>query len=399
MGALRYCSLVRDLGVGRFAREGPELKKIYDKRHNQTIFLANPTGKPEIVLIFPITRNVENSSEKWRTVLEFIENSEINTLLVIDKTEQSSATDYFMNHFEIKNKCLFILPRSIKDTLFDTVGEIVLDKNMWIIQLHDDDHWSGKINLPDSPTPETVYFSEFYLYSKTKGSVKIDDYSMPNRIVFSLVPSMIWNKFARLVQDQKYHVAGSFDFILKMMAQLVCKFEYQPGFQYYWKDDNWDTKKNAIAHLTRLAESDGWEDWSCPEIANFNRSIDSLASLNYLKDLLNPTEIKKEIGQFIRGISPSYKKRLKYAIYISILYGIVEVRKLSYRVRGEIDLTSLRIQKQLSLYQFIVKTWRIESIENTIDIINYIESLGGFGKLQDRFQFWEQALEELNKEF
>ena len=160
------------------------MKKIYDKRHNQTIFLANPTGKPEIVLIFPITRNVENSSEKWRTVLEFIENSEINTLLVIDKTEQSSATDYFMNHFEIKNKCLFILPRSIKDTLFDTVGEIVLDKNMWIIQLHDDDHWSGKINLPDSPTPETVYFSEFYLYSKTKGSVKLTIIQCPTELCF-----------------------------------------------------------------------------------------------------------------------------------------------------------------------------------------------------------------------
>ena len=134
------------------------MKKIYDKRKDQTIFLENSTGTPEIVLIFPITRDFESSSEKWRLVLEFIEDSEISALVVIDKTEQASARDYFMNHFKIKDKRLFVLPRSIEDTLFDTVGEINLDKNMWIIQLHDDDHWNGKITLPKSPTPETVYF-------------------------------------------------------------------------------------------------------------------------------------------------------------------------------------------------------------------------------------------------
>lgn len=398
MDALRYCSLDRDLGVGRFARKGPELKKLYDKHKDRTIFLENSSGKPEIVLIFPITRDFENSSEKWRIVLDFIEESEISALVVIDKTEQGSATDYFMNHFEIKNKRLLVLPRSIQETLFDTVGEILLDENMWIIQLHDDDHWSGKITLPDSPTPETVYFSEFYLYSDTKSSVKIDDYSMPNRIVFSLVPTMIWNKFSSLVQDQKYHVAGSFDFTLNLMAQLTCKFKYQPGFKYYWKDDNWDTSKNAIAHLTRLAESDGWEDWSSPEIANLNRSIDSLASLIYLKDLLNPAEIKKEILQLIRGLSPSYKKRLKYGIYILAIYTIVGFSKLTFKASRAIDLRSLRLQKRLGLYQLIVKTWNVVSIENVINLIVYMESVGELEKLQVRFQFWKQALEELNKD-
>ena len=374
------------------------MKKIYDKRKDQTIFLENSTGTPEIVLIFPITRDFESSSEKWRLVLEFIEDSEISALVVIDKTEQASARDYFMNHFKIKDKRLFVLPRSIEDTLFDTVGEINLDKNMWIIQLHDDDHWNGKITLPKSPIPETVYFSEFYLYSDKKSSVKIDNYSMPNRIVFSLVPTMIWNKFSSLVQDQKYHVAGSFDFTLNLMAQLTCKFEYQPGFKYYWKDDNWDTLKNAIAHLTRLAESDGWEDWSSPEIANFNRSIDSMASLNYLKDFLNPAEIKKEILQLIRGLSPSYKKRLKYGIYILVIFTIVEFSKLNFMASRAIDLRSLRLQKRLRLYQLIVKTWNMASIENVINLIVYIESLGEFEKLQVRFQFWKQALEELNKD-
>jgi hypothetical protein len=165
-------------------------------------------------------------------VLELVENSEISTLLVIDKTERGSATDYFMNHFELQNKALYILQRTIRDTLFDSVGEITLDDNMWIIQVHDDDRWSGKISLPDDPIPGVVYFSNFYLHSESRGAIEITDYSMPNQIVFSLVPSIIWNKFSKIVQDQKYHVAGSFDFILNLMAQLSCEFKYQPGFKY-----------------------------------------------------------------------------------------------------------------------------------------------------------------------
>jgi hypothetical protein len=380
-----------------YACKGLDLKEICDKIKDQTIFLENSTGKPEIVLVFPITRDVVKSSDTWMTVLAFVASSEISTLLIIDKTEQGSATDFFMDHFEIENKRLLVLPRSLKDTLFDTLGEIVLDENMWIIQLHDDDYWSGEITLPDCVGASTVYFSDYYLCFTTKGLNQIYDFSIPNRIVFSLVPAMIWNRFAQIVQDQNYHVAGSFDFTLNMMAQLVCKFEYRQGFKYYWKDDNWNTSKNAIAHLTRLAENDGWEGWSSPEIANFNRSIDNLASLKYLKDLLNPAEIEREIRQIIKGLSPSYRKRLKLGLYILVIYPIVKIQKLIFKVEGEINPNSRRLYKELSLHQLIVKTWHIQSIENIIDLIIYIESQGSFKKLHFRFQYWKQALSELNE--
>lgn len=375
------------------------MKTIYVKRENENLFLQNSTGKPEIVLIFPVTRDAERNIEKWGTVLKFVENSEINTLLVIDKTEQGSATEYFMSHFELENKALFVLPRNISDTLFDSVGEILIDKNMWIIQIHDDDRWSGRITLPDLPDPGTVYFSNFYLHSASQGIVQIADYSMPNRIVFSLVPSMIWNRFSKMVQNQKYHVAGSFDFTLNVMTQLTCKFKYQPGFEYFWKDDNWDTSKNSIGHLTRLAERDGWESWSSPEIANFNRSIDSLASINCIKDLLDTESIERKVGQIIHGLKPSYKKAIKYRILIPALKVLIAFRRL-FNSSGESNFQrSLKVQKQMNLYKFIVITWQIESIENTLDTIKYLESLEGFEKLQARFQFWRESLSELNGGF
>lgn len=373
------------------------MKTIYHKREDQPLLIQNPTGKPEIVLVFPITRDVEESPTQWKAVLEFAEESDITTLLVIDKTERRSATEYFMKYFILDDKNLIVLPRSIKDTLFDSVGEIVLDRNMWIIQVHDDDRWRGKITFPSAITAETVYSFGFYLQSETKDIVKIDDYSMPNRIVFSLVPTKIWNKFSKLVRDENYHVAGSFDFTLNRMAQLACKFEHHSGFEYFWKDDNWNTSKNATAHLTRLAESDGWKEWSSPEIANFNRSIDCLASLNYLKDMLSPTAIKCEINQLIKGFSPSTKRKIKYIVLNPILWAEIVFRKILPLKRGSNGQRLLKLQRQLNLYKFIEKTWHLQTIADLVDLIVYIESLNRFEKLHSRFEFWKLSLSELNE--
>ena len=373
------------------------MSRVFEKSTSDPLFIENLSGKPEIVLVFPITRDGVGSLEKWQTVLEFVENSEISVLLVIDKTDLRSATEYFIKNFTFSDKELHVLPRNIIDTLFDTVGEIVLDKNMWIMQVHDDDYWHGKISLPNPTSPGTVYSFDFFLHSETHGIVQMDDYFMPNQIVFSLVPSIIWNRFSQLVRDQNYHVAGSFDFILNRLAQLSCKFEHKQGFQYYWKDDNWKTPKEAIVHLTKLAERDGWREWSSPEIANLNRSIDCLASLNYIQDLLNPEVIENEIKKLLVELQPTTKRRFKYMFVNPILQLEIKFRAFSVLVTGSEDQRILSLQKRLSLYKFIKSTWKIESLKDLIGLIEFLASLNRFNDLRWRFQFWRLSLSELDR--
>ena len=372
------------------------MKAIYLKRENQTLFLHNISGRPEIVLIFPITRSEQRSREKWRTILEFFGESEIKTLIVIDKTELASATDYFMSHFEFNKKQLFVLPRSIKDTLFDSVGEIVLDNNMWIFQLHDDDKWSGKITLPETPNLETVYYSDFYLSSESNRLTRFLNFSMPNRIVFSLVPSMIWNRFSKLIQDHNYHVPGSFDFTYNLMARLSCKFEYRAGFVYEWKDDNWNSAKSSKAHLTGLAERDGWKDWSSPEIANFNRSVDSLVALNYIDDFLSKDSLKSEIIQSLTTFQPSTGKRVKHVIVTALLIGRSLLQRGSFTILGKDMDTSIQ-ERKVNLHRFILKTWNIRTINGLINLLSKLESTNDFETLQARFAFWKLALNQLER--
>lgn len=372
------------------------MKAIYHKRENQNLFLQNKSGKAEIVLIFPITRSDQSSREKWRTIIEFFGESEIKTLIVIDKTELASAADYFMSHFEFNDKQLFVLPRSIKDTLFDSVGEIVLDNGMWIFQLHDDDNWSGQITLPESPNLDTVFYSDFYLSSESNGLTKFLNFSMPNRIVFSLVPSMLWNRFSKLIQDQNYHVPGSFDFTFNLMASLSCKFEYQTGFVYEWKDDNWNSARSSKAHLTGLAERDGWKEWSSPEIANFNRSVDSLVALNYINDFLSKDSLKSEIVRSLTTFQPSTGKRIKHVIVTALLLGKSLLQRGLFTILGK-DMDIGIQERKLNLHRFILKSWNVRTINDLIILISKLESANDFETLQARFTFWKLELNQLER--
>jgi hypothetical protein len=324
------------------------LKAICLKDEDQPLFLQNVSGRPEVVLVSPITRYDKSSRDKWRAVLEILEKSEVATLVVIDKTEEGRATDFFMNNFEYSDKQLFVLPRSIQDTLFDSVGEILLDKNMWIMQLHDDDNWKGKICLPVMADYKTVYYSDFYLFSNSKGLTRFLDFSLPNRIVFSLVPSVLWNRFSKLIQDQSYHVPGSFDFTYSLMARLSCKFEFLGGFNYEWNDNNWKSSKDSKSHLIGLAQKDGWGNWSSPEIAMFNRSVDSLVSLIYIIDFLSKESLDNEITRLIANFQPSKRKRLKLTFLIPILFGAGKLQKgFFYRMKRHIFFFFVRHPKYL----------------------------------------------------
>lgn len=97
----RKCNAIVSLNLLKVigTKEGLGLKTLHTKQPDQTIFVQNTSGKPEIVLIFPITRENERSLAKWKKVLEFVANSEISILIVVDKTKFGSATDYFLSLF------------------------------------------------------------------------------------------------------------------------------------------------------------------------------------------------------------------------------------------------------------------------------------------------------------
>jgi hypothetical protein len=364
------------------------------------VFIRNQSDTPEIVLIYPIIKSDQQSIANWQKLLAYFNDSSIKSLVVVDKTETKIAIDYFNQNFTHTNKYIYFMPRSPDDTLFDTVGEVVLDKNMWIIQIHDgDDEWTGDINPSILVDENTVYFSDYFRYSLKNSPVIQKDFSMPNRIVFSLVPTNLWNIFVRIIQDQKHHVAGSSDFTLNFMAKVFAKFQYFPGYSYYWNEENWISRRIATIHLKKLALADGWKSFSSPEIAIICRTIDCLVSLNYLKDIGDSKSMQRRSEELLASFKLSRIRIHMYNFEILRLTIVLRLRSCFYKSVGCNKMKLLDTQCQIDLFRFLKLSSESSSIQHVLNLIYKLQQRNEFQKLETRFIVWKRNLTELSNSF
>ena len=295
------------------------MKTIYVKGKDEKFFVQNISGNPAIVLIFPITRDGPGSLSKWESAMSFFNKSKIDTFIVIDKTNKGAATEYFIENFTYEDKNLYVLPRSINESHYETLGQITLDDNFWIMQLHDDDSWNGFITLPEVINLEASYFSNFFIVGKSKEIVEELGFTTPGRVNFTLVPSQTLNLFSKFIEDQNYHVAGSLDSTLNQMVQMSCKLLPISDFSYYYDNHNWETRKSSKRSLTKLAANDGWNNWVSIDIALFGRLLDNLASLYYVKDLVTQLKIKIVYRALMGQFKPRLRRRILLNFEIFVL--------------------------------------------------------------------------------
>ena len=364
--------------------------RIISPRRSGDVFIKNlHSNSPDIVVVAPITIVDDNSKIRWQAILDFAQKSALKYLVVIDKTPNRSATEFFLQKEQFRIDYLVILQRSELDTLFDSLGEIKLDRNLWIVQLHDDDTWDGLLSLPENPEVKTVYFSNYFVAKPNGRTQKIDTFDYPNRIVFSLVPSVVWNIFSKMIENQNFHVAGSFDYTLLSLAKYTCNFVYTPGFSYYWHNDNWETRQKARIHLTRLATHDGWGDWASPEIANFNRTLDSFTALASSISYLSNNQLNAEINRLLFQFKSTLRNRIKIILEICITKA---VSKLSFNFFNFDQVINAKLGYKL----FLRRINKVSTITEVIREVEYLQRDFNFIELERRFEVWQLNLKKLD---
>ena len=372
------------------------LKKILRKEESSRIFLKNITGNPEIVLVMPVTRSEGWSTSKWEAAIEFVECSEIKTLILVDKTKDATATEYFLNNFNLPSRNLYILPRSISESHYESLGSIKLDKNLWLMQLHDDDEWTGHIKLPEKIDPAAAYYSRFFIKDKTKAFMEENDFSYPARINFVLTPAHIWNKFACIVEDQKFHVAGSMDSTLNLMVQLSCKFVPIPSFSYFYDNHNWASRRASRISLLKLTEKDGWSGWASIEIALLSRQLDNLSCLSYVAEFVEMDAMKTAYKSLMLRFKPRLRRKVRIRFEIFCLKVIIGSHVLTLNKRRAFPLIET-LNHKLSGAIFISKSWSIGQLPDVIELVRKLQIIDNLSPLQSRFQFWQDSLTKLDR--
>jgi len=371
------------------------MKIIIEKNYANNFFVENNSKEPKIVLIFPVTRNDYNSQFKWQSVIELVDESEIDSLIVIDKTSDSSATKYFLKNFDSASKNLYALPRSINELQFETLGEIKLDDNLWVMQLHDDDEWSGYLKLPEEVTHSGAYYSSFFIKNKSGKITKEESFSKPTRVQFVLIPSYVWNQFTLMIKDQGFYVASSLDGTLNQMAHLACAFIPIENFSYLYNNRNWEGQKSCRRSLIEVAKNAGWGHWASVDIALFNRLLDNLSSLVYVQGIAESKNIEATFLELISQFKPSIKRRV-YGVVVLAALRVLKILSKFVLTRALRTRLEYRINSRLSREIFMNSTKKIEDLTELNTFIKKLIDKKMFKILESRFIFWSNAISNLD---
>jgi len=365
------------------------LRYIYEENLPGEIFIRNTTRKKNLVVLLPVTRVGDMNIRNWERILQVIAKSEVMALVVLDKTPLAEATEFFSNYGNSINSDIYLVRRTPGEAIYDSQSVVTIDRDLWILQLHDDDEWGGVLSLPSDPKDFELFSPNFILVGKHGSEVQGWELSPPARINFTALPASVWNRFTLFIRTQGGHAAGSMDSTLNLMSRLICEYKALETFDYKYNNRHWENQKQAKGNLEKLAREDGWENLSSEEFQLLNRRIDALSALIFFHDLM-PGRIENERLTLIRDFKLSRKKRIhlrtRFLVYLIFKY-TVSVKLFRAENSDAIERQNF-IRNRINVDRLTLLSTKVRTQRDVMNLVKLIQASGEFPLLKKRFEFW-----------
>ena len=348
--------------------------KVLISSDNEKVIIKNSRKIPSVVLLLPVTRKDTTILETLNEVLKTVQNSHIQALVVIDKTDGAVAHEFFMSKAMDLKVDLYILLRDKSEAIFESQKYIRLEALQWIIQLHDDDKWEGRIQIPDNAKGNQVFLNDFFVEDQNKVQEPLDSNMPPARIVFSLIPTSVWNRFSDFIFAQGGKVAGSADSVLNLISQMSCDFHKLSDFKYIYSANNWGSNAKAARHLKSLAVQDHWGDLASVDIAVLNRNLDQISALNFFKDSI-PTNQAKEMKNILLS---SFTVSSQRKMYLFLNAWVFKIHRTQEKIQARKLLKVMRA------------SWGITSLTEVLNFLNFLSGHVESKSLLCRIEFWRK---------
>lgn len=366
------------------------MAQIFQKDDDSGVVIKNQFLGKNIVILFPMTREKAINHFRWSKLISTVNFSKVTALVLIDKTPSYQATDYFSQREKEILANLVIIQRPRNEPTHDSQSLIKLENGLWIIQIHDDDDWEGYLEIPQGTTENSIVRTDFFLVTGGK-SLKATDLNWPDcRSIFSLLPSIVWNRFANLISEQGGHVAGSIDSSLNLAVSLIEPKTSITAFKYFYDNRHWNSKKLSMQHLVRLTREDGWEEFATVEMSLVSRAIDGVVSLIFFSDLYSVKDFRNQIDKWISATKPHILRT--YIKKFEILFLVLGINLL--KLGTPYKLTSLKVfcSNSILYRRIIVSAWDAKKIEDYLEVVELLHGLPSLPLLQSRFNFWQREL-------
>ena len=367
---------------------------IFQFDQSVNVRITNFNQTPSIVVMLPITRTSTKARANWFKILKILENSEVSSLIILDKTLNAEASSYFKDFFKFEHINLYIVRRPPNEPIYDSQGYVSLDTGLWILQLHDDDEWDGSLSIPKNAQKFELFSTNFYFLDSAVGKSSAWENSPPARINFTLIPSLVWNKFVEFIESQGGHVAGSVDSTLNLVSRLICKHQHLSMFSYTYDNRHWQNRKVASKNLIKLAKQDGWLRLASVEIQLLNRNIDNLVAVRFFENLIPSSKIENAISDSLKNFKPNLKRKFLTLLNQQI-FSILEILAHLFgaaKISSTNEKLLSKIEARLTLHKLVRRSWEITNEAGLVEFIQNLKESLDSPLLADRFAFWEATL-------
>jgi hypothetical protein len=246
------------------------------------------------------------------------------------------------------------------------------------------------LEIPPGTNENSIVRTDFSLVSSGK-KTKVTDPNWPDcRSIFSLLPSIVWNRFANLISDQGGHVAGSIDSSLNIVVSLIEPKHKITEFHYLYDNRHWDSRKLSKQHLIRLTKEDGWGDFATIEMSLVSRVIDGIAGLIYFSDLYSDKDFRVQIKRWISATKPHLLRI--YLKKFEIIFFVLGKNLLKVGAPRRLDNLQRSYSNAILYRRILVCAWEAEKIEDYCEVIEVLLGLQFLPLLQSRFYFWQREL-------
>lgn len=360
---------------------------IIPETDTSKVFVESIYDDRKIVVLFPMTRLGKESILRWLALIDTVNSSQVSNLVLIDKTENYAATEYFVQIEGIIPN-LIILQRPFTEAIHDSQRVIRIQEGSWIMQFHDDDDWNGFLEIPNSINIDTVLRTQFTLVNGGE-RLEITDLTRPDcRSIFSLLPANLWNRFTELIDKQGGHVAGSIDSSLNLAVNLVSATEMINDFTYVYDNRHWNSRKSSIKSLTKLTIEDGWTTFPTIQMSLVGRVIDGIASLVFFSEFYTEDQLDRKLIEWIAESKPSSIRILGKGVQYFMLCGLKKFLRPTQKNSSVLEQLELSIRYA----RILLTAWRAKAVPQFIQIIDELVDLEPSKQLQTRFDFWKSQI-------
>jgi len=340
-----------------------------------------------LVILFPVRRVHDKSKVLWNKISELINSNSTLRLVLIDKTINSEATKFFLS-LGMNGKIQF-LQCDPTESIFLSQSKIKLPPDHWVSQIHDDDDFAGQVIFPSRANNSSVLQPNIRITTSRLAtmSYRVPKSKLPASILFSFIPSEIWNLFTGYIRAQGEECSPSLDVALNFVCEKKFQFVEMPSFEYIYHYEHWQSRKHAKKSISIYMDHDGWGIHSDVITAEFASQIDKLLFSVWCNRRLFIHDQTGFLQSAFESITPTRRHILRIQvkiIYLFILIGFVRV----FRSNNFLKLKRERV-KLLSL---IVAAYYSNTSHELAEVLTRISKIPSLHKLNKRFEFWSLEL-------